>query len=244
MCIHLVLFIFATLMGFSALADNGFTSESEAGAVLTSGNSETESYTAKTKNSYVWEKDTYAIFGRYLSTKTSGTESARNWEAGFRYERSLAEYVSAYLGHKAESDPFAGYVQRDSSDLGGKYYFNKSETFNFFTELGYRYQKNLSTTGDVNYDSLGRLFVEVNGTLDKTTTLRYWAEYLPNFTRPEAFLANTEASLGVMLYKNLSLKIAYLVQYQNVKPVITTVTPPHEGERIDTTYTTSIVAKF
>lgn len=250
---QLVLFFFAITIGFSALADtgspsnpsgSGFQSESEVGAVVTSGNAETESSSVKTKNSYIWEKDTYTAFGHYLRTKSAGTESARNWDAGLRYERALAEYVSAYLGHKAESDPFAGYVQRDSSDIGGKYYINKSDSFNFFTELGYRYQKTLATTGDLNYDSLGRLFVEVNGTVDKTTSLRYWAEYLPNLTRPNSFLANTEASLSVMLYKNLSLKMAYLLQYQNVKPIITTVTPAREGERIDTTYTTSIVAKF
>lgn len=244
--------VLTALVGISAFAESGspadssggFQSESEAGAVLVSGNAETESYSVKTKNSYILEKDTFTIFGRYLKTRSSGTESARNWEAGARYERSLAEYVSAFLGHKAESDPFAGYVQRDSSDLGAKYYFNKSDDFNLFTELGYRYQHNLSTVGIVTNDSLGRLYFEVSKTIEKTTTLRYWAEYLPNFTNNEAYLANTEASVGVMLYRNFSLKLAYLLQYQNTKPIITTVTPTREGERIDTTYTTSIVAKF
>lgn len=243
----LSVFIFSSLWTSGAFADeisNGFKSESEAGAVLISGNSETETYSVKSKNSYVWEKDTYTILGRYLRARASGTESARNWEAGFRYERSLVEDFSAYLGHKIESDPFAGYVQRDSSDIGGKYYFVKSDDYNIFVELGYRFQKNMPTAGDVTYDSLGRAFAEINRTIDKTTTLRYWAEYLPNFSRPDAYLANTEASLGVMLYRNFSLKLAYLVQYQNLRPVITTVTPPRDGERIDTTYTTSIVAKF
>lgn len=247
MRVLLSVFILSNLWLASAHAEeitNGFKSESEAGAVMISGNSETETYSVKSKNSFVWEKDTYTILGRYLRARASGTESARNWEAGFRYERELSEHFSGYIGHKAESDPFAGYVQRDSSDLGGKYYFIKSDDYNLFVELGYRFQKNLPAAGDVTYDSLGRLYAEYSRTLSETTTFRYWAEYLPNFSRPDAYLANTEASLGVMLYRNFSLKLAYLVQYQNLRPVITTVTPPRDGERIDTTYTTSIVAKF
>lgn len=232
------------LLGSVAHAQTKFDSESEAGAVIVSGNAETESYSLKSKNTYTVDKDTATAFGRYLRTRSSGTESARNWEAGLRYERSLVEQFSGFIGHKAESDPYAGYVQRDSSDLGGKYYFIKSDAFNVLSELGYRYQTTLSSTGEKSYDNLARLYFEINKVLTETTSFKYWAEYLPNFTRNEAYLANTEASLSVMLSQNLSLKLSYLVQYQNLKPINTTVTPAVEGERIDTTYTTAIVAKF
>ena len=76
--------------------------------------------------------------------------------------------------------------------------------------------------------------------MSKELRFKYWLEYLPNFSDSEAYLANTEASLNVMLSQMFSLKISYLMKYQNVAPVLNGV----EGEKIDTSYTTSLVANF
>lgn len=228
--------LIALFFAASSLAAEPFTGEAEAGAIVVSGNSDSESYNAKTKMIYTAERNIYTGFGRYLKTLSNGTESARNWEAGLRYERELSEHFGVFVGQKAESDIYNGYIQRDSSDAGVKYSLIKSDEMNWFFEAGYRYQKTQSTAGVTSHDSLGRLYMEYNQAIDKTLSFKYWAEYLPNFTETDAYLGNTEASLNIMLNSIFSLKLAYLLQYQNV--------PAAGGKYTTTTTTMNLVAKF
>nr|WP_295902528.1 DUF481 domain-containing protein [uncultured Bdellovibrio sp.] len=224
------------LSSLSAYSAEPFTGEAEAGAIIVSGNNDSESYNAKAKTVYTHEKNVYSAFGRYLKTTSAGTESARNWEIGARYERELTDYLGVFVGQKAESDIFNGYIQRDSTDAGLKYYRIKSVEMNGTVEAGSRYHTTLPTAGGSTHDNMGRLYTEFNKALDKTLSFKYWAEYLPNFTETDAYLANTEASLNVMLNSVFSLKLAYLLQYQNV--------PPASGKYTTTTTTMNLVAKF
>lgn len=230
----------AALALLSTTAHAEFKGEAEAGAVIVSGNSESESYSLKTKNTYTLEDNSYTVLGRYLQTTSNGVESARNWDAGVRYDRKLTENFSGFLGQKAEADPFAGFTQRDSSDLGGKYSIFNDDSYKWFFEVGYRYTKTLFIGKPNTSDNFGRVYTEFQKIVSKDLSFKYWLEYLPNFTTTEAYLANTEASLNVMLSQMFSLKISYLLKYQNVAPVVATVA----GERVDTSYTTSLVANF
>lgn len=225
-------FLCSALPSFAA----SFAGSAESGAVVVSGNNESESYNAKSKLTYSLEKNAYSVFGRYLRSTSLGVESARNWEAGARYERELSEAFGLIGGHKAESDIFNGYLQRDSSDVGLKYFLTKNESSSWILELGYRYQKTLPTIGNVSHDNLTRIYTELNKNIDTRLTLKYWAEYLPKFTDPDAYLANTEASLNIMINSVFSLKIAYLLQYQNVLAASTSYTTK--------TTTMNLVANF
>lgn len=231
--------IFALLLittGALAQETPPLTGEAEAGAIVVSGNNDSESYNAKFKTTYSVDKNNYIGFGRYLKTDSLGVESARNWEAGVRYERELSDYFSLFVGQKAESDVFNGYVQRDSTDAGVKYFLTKTDSITWTTEAGYRYQVTNPTTGEVSKDSLGRIYTEYNQKIRSDLSFKYWAEYLPNMDDADAYLANTEASLNVMLSQVFSLKLAYLLQYQNVVPA---------GTKYSTTTTTmNLVAKF
>ncbi|WP_415061677.1 DUF481 domain-containing protein [Bdellovibrio sp.] len=225
-------FLFST----SAFSAEPLSGEAEAGGVIVSGNNNSESYNAKAKTVFTQDKNVYTASGRYLKTDSNGVESARNWEAGVRYERELTDYFGVFVGQKAESDIYNGYIQRDSTDAGLKYSLIKSDDMNWFLEAGYRYQKTLPTVGSTTHDNLGRLFSEFNKSMDKTLSFKYWAEYLPNFTNTDAYLINTEASLNVMLNSVFSLKLAYLLQYQNL--------PAAGGKYSTTTSTMNLVAKF
>lgn len=220
------------------------TGEAEAGAVMVSGNNESDSYSTKGKLVYTFlDKNIFTASGRYLKTETKATpgadkeETARNWEAGLRYERALTDWFSVFAGHKAESDIFNGYIQRDSSDLGLKYYLTQNENNTWFVEAGYRYQKLYTTANELTYSNMGRIYSEYARKLDQTLSFKYWIEYLPNFSDSEAYLVNTEASLNVMINQIFSLKLAYLLQYQNVMPA---------GSDTYTTKTSTVnlVAKF
>lgn len=213
-----------------------WTGEAEAGAVMVTGNAKSESYALKANTSYKQEFNIYRLSGRYLNTTANDVEISRHWEGGVRYERTLSDRFSVYIGQKYEGDIFNGYRQRDSSDLGAKHFLVKEGDQSWFVELGYRYQKTQPTTCCTTYDNLLRVYTEVNKKIEDNLSLRFWVEHLPNFTQPDAYLTNSEASMNIMLSKVFSTKLAYLLQYQN--------TPPSGGKYTTTTTTMNLVAKF
>ena len=220
----------------ASFAEDAFKGEAEAGAILVSGNSDSESYAAKANTSYTQEKNIYSAFGQYIRATANGTESALNWNIGARYDRELNDYLGVFAGHKVEGNVYAGYIQRDSTDLGVKYFLTKTDSFTWTTEAGYRYSKTQQTVGGEAYDQFARLYTELNKSIDKTLSFKYWVEYLPNMTESEAYQVNTEASMNAMLNSTFSLKLGYLLQYQNL--------PPASGKYTTTTTTMNLVAKF
>ncbi|MBO9666573.1 MAG: DUF481 domain-containing protein [Bdellovibrio sp.] len=237
----LILFLTALSISFSAKAQEAappppFKGTAEAGAILVTGNSDSENYAAKAGVSYTQGKHVYSAFGHYIKTEANNVESARNWDIGVRYDHAWTDYLGFYVGQKTESDIFAGYLQRDSTDVGLKYFLTKTDTFTWTLEAGYRYSKTQQVLTGTTYDQLMRIYSEVNKSFDKTFSFKYWAEYLPNMTDPDAYMFNTEASINVMLNSIFSLKLAYLLQYQNQ--------PPDGGKYDTTTSTLNLVAKF
>lgn len=212
--------------------------ESEAAIVNVDGNTKSESYSAKQKTVYTFDMNAMTAAGRYLQTKASNVETAKSWEASLRYERIFSDMWSGFLQHGAESDIYAGYVQRDNTDLGAKYFFIKSEARNLFSELGVRYTSTLPTgTAKKDSNTSGRLYAEYSDKITDTLSGKFWVEYLPNFKDSDAYLVNYEPSISVMISQVFSLKVAYLVKYHNK-----TATPTEKKE--DTTFTTALVAKF
>lgn len=235
----LILGFFGCFFGHQLFAQENLSSlsnESEVSVVSVNGNTQSESYSAKQKITYKIESDIFTVFGRYLQTKTGSTETGKQWEASLRYERELGEKWAAFLQHGAESNFYAGFVQRDNSDIGGKYYFIKSDAENLFSEAGVRYTKYFDGTTS-SYSNSGRVYLEYSKKFNDSVVGKFWAEYLPNFKDSDAYLVNYEPSISVMMNQIFSLKAAYLVKTHNK-----TISPT--DKRDDTTFTTSIVAKF
>jgi len=215
-----------------------WSNESEASVVQVGGNTTSESYSAKSKTAYKVDANVVAITGRYLQTKSAGVETAKQWEAAARYEREFGTNWAAFVQHGAESDWYAGYVQRDNTDLGSKYYFLKEDAETFFTEIGLRTTKTIvAPTNEITTFNSGRLYFEYGTKINESVSAKAWVEYLPNFKDADAYLVNYEPSLSVMMSQIFSIKLAYLVKYHN-----RTVTATEKKE--DTSFTTALVAKF
>lgn len=211
--------------------------ESEASIVQVGGNTTSESYSAKSKTSYQLEANVITGMGRYLQTRAGGTETAKQWEATLRLEREFGTDWALFLQHGAESDVYAGYLQRDNTDLGVKYNFFKSEASTLLSEAGFRSAKTIeAATGNVTYANSSRFYVEYSAKINESVSAKAWVEYLPNF-KTNAYLMNYEPSMSVMMSQIFSIKVAYLVKYQN-SPVVPT------NKKEDTTFTTALVAKF
>lgn len=215
-----------------------FKTESEAGVVITGGNAKTQSYNVQNKSEYSAAMNVYKITGSYLAAKQRDVESAEKWNLGLRYERELSSKVNGFVSQSVDGDKFAGILQRYNSDLGAKYYLQKSENgMIWFVEVGYRFTRQHSTNDVTDDYQKGRLYTEIERQWALTTSTKFWVEYLPNFTFSEGWLLNAEASVSSALSSIFSVKTAYLVNYNNSPSVST-------AGRTDTTFTTSLVARF
>ena len=213
--------------------------ESEVSVIQVSGNTESESYSAKQKTSYTFDKNIVSTTGRYIQAKAGAEETARSWDLGAKYERTLSDMWAVFAAHGAESDTFAGYVQRNNTDLGGKFYFVKSDAQNIFSEVSYRPTQNTKVEGAKKPDgneNKGVVYVEWSQRLNETVSAKIWAKYQHNFTESKYYMLDYEPSLSVMMNNILSLKVAHQTKYQN---------EPGDGrKKEDRSLTTSLVAKF
>ncbi len=233
------LLIFGVLFFFELRADEpqtGLSNESEAGVVLTGGNAKSQSLNFRQLSLYRWELDVLRFDGKLLRTSSSGTESAKNWLLGLRYERSLVDRFSGYAGQSIEGDVFAGFLQRYNSDIGAKYYFYKEEAFQFFSEGGYRHAIENRFTEQLS-QSLLRLYLEADRAWTKTFSTRVGFEYLPNLTISSDYQLNLDLSANAAISEILALKVGYTVKYRKIP-----VAPATESS--DTQFTTAVVAKF
>lgn len=220
-----------------------FKGESEATAVLVTGNVDTQTYGAKTSNTWNFTADDAAIlFGSYLKAKTSddvdGDKTTADASAiGLRYERViLADQLSGYAQAKYDEDPINGvFDARQSYDIGGKYFIIKNDNLNWSAELGYRYQESSNFSVEA-YDQFARGYTEVSSKFNENVSGKLWFEYLNNFENSDKNQWNAEASLSVAMTKILSLKTAYLINHNEamVSPL----------KKDTSTWTTAIVAKY
>lgn len=213
-----------------------FKNESEAGVVITGGNSSVSTISLKQLNSYGWDKNTGKFTAGYLRSSTSGVETAYRWNTGLRYERALSDNYSLFLGQGVESDKFQDILQRYLTDAGAKYLILKEDSLDWFVEAGYRFQHDNYSTYAKNF-SYGRLYTEAKKSFNKSVSTKLWLEYLPNLTVTQKYQINTELSLSAVLSEIFSFKAGYLIRFDN-QPVTGVV------YKTDSTFTTALVAKY
>lgn len=231
------LFVIFLFVNFAAYAEEGFHNESEVGIVVTNGNSKSQSYNIKQGNSYGWDQNVVKFGAQYLNVSSVGVISAENWSFTMRYDRILNPQWNLFIAQTASGDRFAGFNQKYSSDIGARYQIIKEDDFSWFAETGYRYSEEHRINRTTRTQHLGRIYTETIKNISVTSSGKLWVEYLPDLRYGKDYQVNTEASISSILTDILSIKIAYLLKFDNV-PAITTAV------KTDTVYTTNLVAKF
>lgn len=232
----LFLFFFILLLTSNSFAEKVFN-ESEVGITASQGNARAQNYNFKQLNSYHFEQNLLRLSARYLNAFSNGIESARYLNGNLRYERELSSLFSLFLAEGYESDRFAGYKERWSSDLGSKYYAYKEEKTIWLVEAGYRYMKENRRDGSNVGSNYLRGYTELENKWNQQCSTKLWVEYLPNLTTSEDYQINSEASVSLMMSEILSMKTGYLVRYDNLPA-------PGIHYRTDSLFTTALVAKF
>ncbi len=230
------------LVLFPAFSHAELQNTTEAGILVTHGNTRTQNYSAKHKSELKIDKNIYAFSGNFIQSKQSGVENADSWQLSLRYERELSELFSGFASQQVESDIFAGILQRYNTDFGAKRFIVKQPKDIFLiAEAGYRFSREHSVSEGTQYFHKGRAYLEIEKFWHETVSTKFWIEYIPNFTLPNNWLMNSEASLNVAINPTLSLKSGYYLRYNNSPPVSTLTPTP---TRTDSTFTTALTAKY
>ncbi len=247
-----VLFSFQTLF---AEEKKGIANETALGYVVTGGNSQSETTSFNQKLTYGWTRDILRLTGHYIQTSgfdqatKLNNQTAENWSANLRFEKVIVpSSFNAILGHGWYGDRFQGIREGHSTDIGGKYYFVNTETTKLFSELGYRYSRELLLAPAADNVGVGnrimpeyhyaRIYTQIDYSYSKTLILGAWIEYLPSITSfNDDQRLNYSPYLTSILTDIFSLKVAYEGRYR-YKPAVV------GNELTDYTFTTSLIAKF
>ena len=216
---------------------NGFKNDSELGFVSSEGNSNAQSTNLQQKNSYLWSGNTLSGTYNFLRSESNGVESARRWTASLLFERDVTKSWGYYFYQGYQSDTYAGYELRSNSEVGARYTHNKSNTFQWFSYVGYRYTEEQRVEAPHQLSDYAHLYTEFTNQWSPTLSSEIWVEYLPNFSQHKDYMLNGEASMYVMLTRILSLKTSYELMYNNSPP-------PHATHQRDSLLTNSLVARF
>lgn len=236
--IALSLLVAKPILAEEALALNDpFHNESEAGVVISTGNSQVRAFNFKQTNTYEFSLNLFKFTGRFLGSTNKGVENARYLTLGLRYERLLVDKFSLFAAETYESDIFAGYDRRFNTDLGVKYIIVKTEETDWLGEAGFRHIAEQLSAGPTNNRGNTRVYTEVAHKFTHTLNAKFWAEYIQSLANGNDLLFNSEISMSMLLSEVFSVKIGYLFRYNNNPQ-------PPASTNSDTTFTTALVAKF
>ena len=241
-----VLKIFIFFIPFYLFAETKFEHESELAILRTQGNTEVETYNYQTKSKYEFGKRTLKNKGHYtvgfareeLDDGSLGekTENARNWEVGMTYLQKLSKKIEAIVATNYEGNEFLGIKQRENYDIGLHFNFIENDKAEMNLDVTSRYTEEHRLDESLYFNKANLNFVRIDH-FNEILTTEVEIQYLPNFTRDEDYQINAQTALIVNLDKTFSLKLAYKAQYDNE--------PNQENNvRLDTTYTTSLLARF
>lgn len=230
----MVSLLWGALLSATVMAE--FKNESEVSMVVTGGNTEVEVYNAKTTNEYSFDKNTFTLGGHYMYGTTTKVLSSRNWDVNSKYDRLLSKRLGAFIGLVYEGDEFAGVDSRMNTDLGASYHYLKTDKLDGKVELGARHRREKSLAGTTLNQMQGRAYAVITKKKTEDVELKFWAEYLPNFTTASDWQLNFAPSFQYNLNSSLALKWSYVGKYDNL--------PVPGNKKFDFQYTTSLIANF
>jgi hypothetical protein len=209
--------------------------ESSVGILSTSGNTEVSSVAAKHESALDWDKDTLGVRAGFTRASNQGVETASIWDFGTTYGRKIGPRYSLTLGEIIEGNRFQNLLQRYSTDAGLRYEFEK-EGWSAGALIGYRFSRENYPVGSSDFH-LARIRVSGARAFTPEISLSALLELLPNFTRSEAWQANSEIGVVTQFSSVFSLKSDFRWRYYHTPPA---------GVRYrgDTALTTALVARF
>jgi putative salt-induced outer membrane protein YdiY len=180
-----------------------------AGAIISSGNTESENYNLSFDAVRRAEVDRLSFaagyyFGRQTDPDT-GVESTTtdNWFVQGKYDYFFTEKFYGYANARVERDRIAALDLRFTPGVGVGYQWVESADFNFNTEAGITWVYEDYETGDSDSHFAARLAYHVDKKINEKVKLFHNLEYLPSLEDIDDFNVNADAGLRATLTDNM-----------------------------------------
>lgn len=245
MKIYLVLIITLTIFSSNLFAQpkdkeerkTRFASDTELSFIAVGGNSNNTSLNLLSRSRWPMKPKHILKFGGHFTYATDEkTLDAKNWDVNIRYEWKFKPRWGFYVGTIYEVDTFAGYQARDNVDVGFLWDAIITKKTDLDFEAGYRWMYEKDVEDVTEQDHKFRLYGRWDQTFTKFFGVTWWVEYLPNFTRSEDWMFNTEPSVWFNVIEILAFKFGYRWMYRGL--------PPVDRKKSDFTSTASLILKY
>jgi len=181
-------------------------------------------------NTFIWKLAA-------LRAETDGVLTAERYLTDLRLEHAYSERTYSYANTGWMTDEFAGIDKRINVGTGGGYKFLIGPKHFLRNEAG------LAVVNETYIDSTdsdyvdGRLFGEYIYAFTDRNKFTQSIEYLHDFNDSDNYRVNSVTALTAALNDSFSLKMSYVIKYDNV-------TVPSTLNDKDTIFSTAIVANF
>jgi len=237
--------VFAAAITWAVPAAADWKGKAEAGLVIASGNTETETANAKLKFSNEIGKWKHTLGGAGLYATDQGDQSAQRWEVSEQTDYNFNPRTFWFGALRYEEDEFSGFEYQAIVSTGIGRRFIDTDVTKFVGTAGVGY-KTLETR-DTFDDLTGALIAQ--GERNSDITFRGTLDFEHSFTETtkiiDAFIveygetntyAQNDLSLQVRMNSVLALSVGYSVRHNT--------DPPLGFEKTDTLTTINLVAEI
>jgi putative salt-induced outer membrane protein len=235
---RIVVFATLTLVHAGAIpashAEPGWSGKSEAGAVITSGNSETQSGNAKFDTAYELERWKHSFGVSGLVAKDDTGTNAERYEGRAQSDYQWTGKTYAFAALRYEDDHYTGFDYQATLTTGLGRKFIDNETTKFTGQLGAGYRR-ISVLPDFEESGQAIARGDINFEHALTGTTKVLEKFLVEAGSDNTFLQN-ELSLQVNMSRTLALAVGYAVRHNT--------DPPIGQEETDTVSTINLVHAF
>ena len=181
-----------------------------------SGNTDVTSLTVNERLEWNRRRFVWTQFANAINGSTDGEESANLLAVGLRGDWKPHGRLSVYSLVNYDRNRFANIGRRFEEGAGLGYTMIERPRHKLATELGAQFvqQRNLDKVSDSFL--AGRAAELYRYTFRENTYFEERVEFLPNLETNEDYRVNGEASLVAPLSKHLSLKLGYVVRFDNL----------------------------
>lgn len=201
-----------------------------------SGNTDVTSLTVNERLEWKRPRFLWAQFINAINGTTGGEESANLLAIGLRGDWKPPGRLSVYSLVNYDRNRFADIGRRFEEGAGLGYTFIERPRHRLTTELGSQLVQQRNLQGVTDNFLAGRAAEFYRYTLKENTYVEERVEYLPNFENNTDYRVNGEANIVAPLSRHLSLKIGYVVRFDNL--------PGPDVEKTDRFFTSGLQIAF
>jgi putative salt-induced outer membrane protein YdiY len=236
----LIMFLFVTAVAVPGLCaeEKKWSDEGELAFVKTGGNTEVTNLAAKNLVKYQFSEKvlgSWKLGSLYAETDKVKTAQSYFTDLNVHYQSTEKMYYLAGAGW--QQNKFSGIDRSLYGGLGAGYKFLDGPAHFLIGELGLRYVSDKYTDETGNNYAAGRGFGKYTYAFTEKNRASQSVELLYNFSNSKRYAVNSETAVISALSGNLSLKAAYVVNYQN-EPI------PSTFEKTDTMLTVALVVNY